>query len=63
MVFRGNICSSGFYSDDCHVQGAEWGERELDLENKSFAKKKQQKKNQKYEFTTLFRVIFKMSLK
>lgn len=23
MVLCGNICSSGFYSDDVHVQGAE----------------------------------------
>lgn len=27
MVLCGNICFSGFYSDDFHVQGAEWGER------------------------------------
>lgn len=27
MVLCGNICFSGFYSDDLHVQGAEWGER------------------------------------
>lgn len=27
MVLCGNICFSGFYSDDFHVQGAEWDER------------------------------------
>lgn len=31
MVLRGNICFSGFYSDDFHVQGAEWGEGPSDV--------------------------------
>lgn len=27
MVLCGNICSSGFYSDDFHVQGEEWHQK------------------------------------
>lgn len=35
MVLRGNICFSGFYSDDFHVQGAERREKAVKKKKKN----------------------------
>lgn len=33
MVLCGNICFSGFYSDDLYVQGADWEKKKKRLSN------------------------------
>lgn len=35
MVLCGNICFSGFYSDDLYVQGADWGGRKKKVVKRS----------------------------
>lgn len=72
MVLCGNICFSGFYSDDLHVQGAERGLKKrlsnvlagLQVLRTSgetrldLENKSFAKNKKKYEFTILLLVIF-----
>lgn len=73
MVLRGNICFSGFSSDDLHVQGAErlGGDQTFSNHSQVFFEKSAatgldlenkvffaKKNKKKYEFTILLLVIF-----